>query len=118
MSTIVLGVKNNFERRLGIWPTYFDRDDIMYTNTTFGDYPHYLPDSDSPGRFTGWMLLNYKKSVSVSSTLGAYAANYAVDENMKTYWSASSGKKANGSVPTWVLFPQYMLYRSIMRIRT
>lgn len=93
VSTIVLGVKNNFERRLGIWPTYFDRDDIMYTNTTFGDYPHYLPDSDSPGRFTGWMLLNYKKSVSVSSTLGAYAANYAVDENMKTYWSASSGKK-------------------------
>ncbi|KGE13096.1 family 43 glycosylhydrolase [Sphingobacterium deserti] len=91
VSTIVLGVKNNFERRLGIWPTYFDKDDQMYSNTAFGDYPHYLPDTDKAGTFTGWMLLNYKKPVTVSSTLGAYSANYAVDESMKTYWSAKSG---------------------------
>lgn len=93
VSTIVLGVKNNFERRLGIWPTYFDQDDIMYTNTAFGDYPHYLPDTDQAGKFTGWMLLNYKKPVTVSSTLGGFTPNNAVDESMKTYWSASSGKK-------------------------
>lgn len=93
VSTIVLGVKNNFERRLGIWPTYFDQDDIMYSNTAFGDYPHYLPDHSKAGQFTGWMLLNYKKPVSASSTFGAYTANHAVDESMKTYWSASSGKK-------------------------
>ena len=41
----------------------------------------------------GWMLLNYKKLVTVSSTLGAYTANNAVDENIKTYWSASSSDK-------------------------
>ena len=29
----------------------------------------------------------------VSSTLGAYAPNFAVDENIKTYWSARSGNK-------------------------
>jgi xylan 1,4-beta-xylosidase len=29
----------------------------------------------------------------VSSTLGAYSANNAVDENIKTYWSASSANK-------------------------
>lgn len=92
VSTIVLGVKNNFERRLGIWPTYFDQDDVMHSNTAFGDYPHYLPDSDKAGQFTGWMLLNYKKPVTVSSTLGALTANHAVDESIKTYWSASSGK--------------------------
>ncbi|MFD1770514.1 family 43 glycosylhydrolase [Sphingobacterium suaedae] len=91
VSTIVLGVKNNFERRLGIWPTYFDQEDLMYSNTAFGDYPHYLPDHKEAGQFTGWMLLNYKKPVTVSSTLGAYVANHAVDESMKTYWSASSG---------------------------
>lgn len=93
VSTIVLGVKNNFERRLGIWPTYFDQEDLMYSNTAFGDYPHYLPDHKEAGQFTGWMLLNYKKPVTVSSTLGAYAANHAVDESMKTYWSASSGDR-------------------------
>ncbi|WP_437918624.1 family 43 glycosylhydrolase [Sphingobacterium sp. LRF_L2] len=90
VSTIVLGVKNNFERRLGIWPTYFDKDDVMYTNTAFGDYPHYLPDTEHPGQFTGWMLLNYKKPVTVSSTLGSFSPNNAVDESMKTYWSATS----------------------------
>ncbi|MBP7555216.1 MAG: discoidin domain-containing protein [Chitinophagaceae bacterium] len=101
VSTIVLSVKNNFERRLGIWPTGFDANDVMYCNTSFGDYPHYLPHvvKDLPAApygtqaFTGWMLLNYKKPVTVSSTLGSYFANNAVDENIKTYWSAASANK-------------------------
>ena len=42
------------------------------------------------GSFTGWMLLNYNKPVQVSSTLGGYHANNAVDELMKTYWSAKT----------------------------
>ena len=93
VSTIVVGVKNNFERRLGIWPAGFDKDDVMYCNTAFGDYPHYLPNDSSAGIFTGWMLLNYNKPVMVSSTLGNYNANNAVDENIKTYWSAATGNK-------------------------
>ena len=44
VSTISISVKNSFERRLGLWPAGFDKDDIMYCNTAFGDYPHYLPD--------------------------------------------------------------------------
>lgn len=102
VSTIVLGVKNNFERRIGIWPAGFDADGVMYCNTRFGDYPHYLPSATVPqapydpakhASFTGWMLLNYKKPVTVSSTLGSYVANHAVDENIKTYWSAATGNK-------------------------
>lgn len=92
VSTIMMSVKNTFERRLGIWPAGFDKDDVMWCNTTFGDYPHYLPNTKTPGAFTGWMLLNYDKPVQVSSTLGSFAANKAVDENMKTYWSAATGK--------------------------
>ncbi len=53
--------------------------------------------SPSGGRgalaFPNWMLLNYKKPVVVSSTLGSYSANNAVDENIKTYWSAATGNK-------------------------
>ncbi|MEY3376141.1 MAG: hypothetical protein RL463_446 [Bacteroidota bacterium] len=97
VSTMVLAVKNNFERRLGIWPAGFDKDDVMYCNTAFGDYPHYLPGDmidHSQSRFTGWMLLNYKKPVQVSSTLGSmYNANNAVDESIKTYWSAATSNK-------------------------
>jgi xylan 1,4-beta-xylosidase len=99
VSTMVIAVKNNFERRIGIWPAGFDKDDRMYCNTSFGDYPHWLPSErsqtyNSPsgdGGFCGWMLLNYNKPVTVSSTLGSYAANYAVDENIKTWWSAATG---------------------------
>lgn len=97
VSTMVVAVKNNFERRLGIWPAGFDKDDVMYCNTAFGDYPHYLPGDmidHLQSRFTGWMLLNYKKPIQVSSTLGSmYNANNAVDESIKTYWSAATGNK-------------------------
>lgn len=96
VSTNVIGIKNNFERRLGIWPTQFDKDGILYTNTAYGDYPHYLPNKKAnhdQSQFTGWMLLNYNKPVRVSSTLSAFTANNAVDENMKTYWSALSANK-------------------------
>jgi hypothetical protein len=85
VSTIVIGVKNNFERRIGIWPAGFDADATLFCNTAYGDYPTRLD-----GRFTGWMLLNYNKPVTVSSTLGALAANFAVDEDLKTYWSAAT----------------------------
>jgi xylan 1,4-beta-xylosidase len=87
VSTMTIAVKNNFERRIGIWPAGFDKDDVMFCNTSYGDYPHYLPS----GEFTGWMVLNYNKPVQVSSTLGNYNANLAVDENIKTYWSAATG---------------------------
>jgi hypothetical protein len=93
VSTISISVKNNFERRIGIWPTGFDKDGVMFCNTAFGDYPTYLPDAKEDhlkSRFTGWMLLNYNKPLTVSSTFGSYYANNAVDESIKTYWCAAS----------------------------
>ncbi|MDB5200123.1 MAG: xylosidase [Chitinophagaceae bacterium] len=121
VSTIAISVKNNFERRIGIWPAGFDKDDVMYMDAAFGDYPHYLPSYSNKLRnlpqqapnsesifsnnglgpiqrggtayFPGWMLLNYNKPVQVSSTLGSYYSNFAVDENIKTYWSAKSSDK-------------------------
>lgn len=98
VSTIFISTKNNFERRIGIWPAGFDKDDVMYCNTAYGDYPTLLPEfakgkDFTKGLFANWMLLNYQKPVQVSSTLGGYHANYAVDEDIKTYWSAISGNK-------------------------
>jgi len=110
VATTVISVKNTFERRLGLWPAGFDKDGVMWCNTAFGDYPHYLPgnqlnesrkidlaypaNSNPPiNYFTGWMLLNFNKPVQVSSTLGGYVPNHAVDELAKTYWSAATGNK-------------------------
>jgi xylan 1,4-beta-xylosidase len=94
ISTMVVNMKNNFERRLGIWPAGFDTEGILYSNTAFGDYPQFLPAEKKDhlhGNFTGWMLLNYNKPVTVSSTYGGFAANNAVDEDIRTYWCAASG---------------------------
>lgn len=94
ISTISISVKNNFERRLGIWPAGFDKEGVMYCSQAFGDYPTYLPagqEDHLKSQFTGWMLLNYCKPVAVSSTYGNYNANNAVDEDIKTYWSAATG---------------------------
>lgn len=94
VSTIGICTKNNFERRLGIWPAGFDSDDILYSTTAYGDYPTYLPGLQKDhlqGSFRGWMLLNYNKPVKVSSTLGGYQPNFLVDEDIKTYWSAKTG---------------------------
>jgi hypothetical protein len=96
VSTITIAVKNNFERRIGIWPAGFDADDLMYCQTAYGDYPHFLPrkpDEDHlNGKFTGWMLLNFAKPVTASSTLGGFSPNLAVDESIRTYWSAKTGE--------------------------
>lgn len=97
VSTSVISVKNNFERRIGIWPAGFDKDDVMYSNTAYGDYPTYLPSQEKAhtglSSFTGWMLLNYNKPIQVSSTLGGFQPNFAVDEDIKTYWSAKTANK-------------------------
>ena len=96
VSTITIASKNSFERRLGLWATQFDKDGIMYTETAYSDFPMKMPSKkiEKPSDlFTGWMILNYNKPVQVSSSLGAYTSNYAVDEQMKTYWSAKTNKK-------------------------
>ncbi len=94
VSTSIICVKNTFERRIGIWPVDFDKDDVMSCNTAFGDYPMYLPTANkSQASGPGWMLLNYKKPVTVSSSYASFFANNAVDENIKTYWCAASANK-------------------------
>jgi len=95
ISTSIICVKNTWERRMGIWPAGFDKDDVMWCNTAFGDYPLYLPTAErrTLNYRPEWYLLNYKKPVTVSSTLGSFYANNAVDESIKTYWSAASAGK-------------------------
>jgi hypothetical protein len=94
VATTAISVKNNFERRISLWPAGFDQDGVLFCNTAYGDYPHLLPAAGEPpsaDRFTGWMLLNYNKPVRTSSTAGGHAPNFAVDEDIRTAWSAASG---------------------------
>ena len=51
VSTSIVCVKNTFERRIGIWPAGFDKDEMMYCNTAFGDYPQAIPAAGDKKRF-------------------------------------------------------------------
>lgn len=90
--TIHLSINYKFERRLCMFPTFFDEDGAMYSDTCFGDYPHYSPDQVSrqttSGGFRGWMLLSYGKPVKASSQLESYPVENVTDENLKTFWVA------------------------------
>lgn len=87
--SMAVSVNVNWERRICMYPTFFDKDGLMYSNTSFGDYPHFAPAvAGKMGQFAGWMLLSYKKPVKASSVLEQYAAEGIVDESAKTFWVA------------------------------
>ncbi|HEX5553241.1 MAG TPA: family 43 glycosylhydrolase [Chitinophagaceae bacterium] len=89
-TTMAVGVNIGWERRIGMFPTYFDKDGLMYCNTAFGDYPHFSPAvAGKMGRFAGWMLLSYKKPVKASSAITGHGPENMVDENIKSFWVAS-----------------------------
>jgi xylan 1,4-beta-xylosidase len=96
ISTMTISQKHMFERRLGLFPTFFDNDGVMYVYTGFGDFPFKVPAKkiNNPDElFPQWMLLSYNKPVEVSSELEGHPKSYATDEEIRTFWSAQTGNK-------------------------
>jgi xylan 1,4-beta-xylosidase len=96
VATTVVAVRHHWERRIGLFPAGFDADGQLYSPTGFAGYPLIIPQEKvkSPEElFSGWMLLSYNKPFEVSSTLEDNPGSNAFDENIKTYWSAESGKR-------------------------
>lgn len=88
-ATMAIAVNYKYERRIGMFPTFFDREGLMYADTSFGDYPHYAPSVPAKrGAFRGWMLLSYNKPVMASSHLENHTPDHVTDEDVKTFWVA------------------------------
>ncbi|MBO9619239.1 MAG: family 43 glycosylhydrolase [Niabella sp.] len=97
VATMTISVRHMFERRVGLFPSFFDKDGQLHTLTDFGDYPLRMPhrkmDFEKENLFAGWMLLSYKKPVTASSALAGHLPELATDEEVRTWWSAASGNK-------------------------
>ena len=97
ISTMSISVRHMFERRLGLFPGAFDKDGVLRTFTVFGDYPTIMPDHkidfEKETLFKGWMLLSYKKNAEASSSMDNYPVINAFDEDIRTWWSASTGNE-------------------------
>lgn len=90
-ASMAVSVNMNWERRLCAFPIWFDKDGLMYSNTSFGDYPHYAPSlPGKQGAFRGWMLLSYKKPVEASSVVDTFKAQHITDEKVKSFWLAKA----------------------------
>ena len=86
-----VAVNFNFERRIAMFPAGFTQDGQMFSNTRFGDFPHFIPTrkwKDGDELFTGWMLLSYRRPCFSSSAVGGYPASNVTDENPRTFWVA------------------------------
>ena len=94
IATMTISMRQMFERRLGVFPAWFERDGQMVCNTYLGDYPQYLPGrvkDNSRGASPGWMLVSYKKAATASSALDGHPAENAFNEDIRTWWSAKTG---------------------------
>jgi hypothetical protein len=115
-ATMALASNSHWERRLCMFPTYFDNDGLMYSNTHYGDYPRFGPDHPTmAGQHCGWMLLSYKGKTTVSSSKmqiekststddefeinelpleknaeGEIISKVLTDENPKSFWLADA----------------------------
>jgi xylan 1,4-beta-xylosidase len=90
-----IGVNFDFERRIAMFPAGFDGDGLLFADTRFGDFPHYLPTgrwTEPDALFAGWMLLSYRKPCNASSWREPFAASNVTDENPRTFWVAQSNK--------------------------
>ncbi len=90
-----IAINWNFERRIAMFPAFFDKDDLLFANTRFGDFPHYLPTRKVQNKdelFTGWMLLSYKKPVDASSVFDTFKTSNLTDENPRSFWVAKENK--------------------------
>lgn len=112
-ATMAISVNYKFERRIGMYPAGFEENGQMFVNTAYGDYPHYLPGTEvenHKNRFTGWMLLSYRKPVKTNSSLvkedinvvdesgsgymleqiREFDVNKVNDEEIRSYWVSSA----------------------------
>jgi hypothetical protein len=99
--TMLIGVNERMERRIGLYPAGFDAQGVPYTRTELGDLPITLPtaarDHAKDDVYAGWWRLPLKAAASSSSIDGHSSAD-AADENIRTWWSAAGG----GSEREWL----------------
>lgn len=96
ISTGTISKRHMFERRLVLYPVFIDSDGLMYAYTDYGDHPITVPQHKitSPAEVSSrWSLLSYRKPVKASSCIPNHPAEYAVNEDIRTWWSAATGNK-------------------------
>ncbi|MDR2475248.1 MAG: family 43 glycosylhydrolase [Bacteroidales bacterium] len=95
VASMRISVRHQFERRLGLFPVYFDDNDNLYAHTVWTDYPFIIPNKKIGSEYencsTNWNLLSYKKQASASSVYAGYIPENANNEEIENWWAAQTG---------------------------
>lgn len=102
-ATMALASNAHWERRLAMFPTYFDEEGLMYTDTSYGDYPLFGPNHPTnPGQHSGLMLLSYKGKTRVSSSKMQIRKSTSTDDDYEIT-EMPLEKDGNGEIISKVL---------------
>ncbi len=87
-STMLIGVNEKFERRVGLFPCDFDKDGVLHCDQALADYPFDV----TTGKKTGWMLLAGQFTASSYQT--GFEPENAGKESVRTWWAAETAEEA------------------------
>ncbi|MDR1437415.1 MAG: family 43 glycosylhydrolase [Candidatus Symbiothrix sp.] len=95
VASMKISRRHLFERRLGLFPVYFNAENEIYANTVLTDYPFFIPDRkvdfETENIAPDWHLLSYEKPAAASSSYSAFLPASANDEKIERWWSAQTG---------------------------
>lgn len=92
-ATMRISKNHDFERRVGIWPAGFDKDGELFCNQRYGDWPMEVEDGRMDSwKNPKWYLLSFGKTMTASSYAEGKEPGQAADENVQTWWQASSAE--------------------------
>ena len=102
-ATMALASNSHWERRLCMFPVYFDKEGLMHSDTHYGDYPRFGPNHPTEaGQHCGWMLLSYKGKTTVSSSLMQIKKSTSTDDEYDIT-EMPLGKNDDGEIISEVL---------------
>lgn len=102
-ATMALASNSQWERRLCMYPTYFDEDGLMHSDTHYGDYPRFAPSHPTKaGQHTGWMLLSYRGKTTVSTSQMQIRKSTTNDDEVEVF-EIPVEKDGNGEILSEVL---------------
>lgn len=84
-ATMRISVNQQFERRIGLWKSGFDKDDVLFCDQRFGDWP--IRADQKAWEDPDWMLLSFNKKTNASSGKNS---NLITNENIRDWWVADT----------------------------
>lgn len=95
VATMKISLRDWFERRIGLFPAFFDKEGKLYAQTVYTDLPFQIPNTkvnlEKKDLSLPYNLLSRNKPIIVSSALSKFPQGNANDERVESWWSARSG---------------------------